>query len=82
MCKRWSHRNGETEPPTMEGEYWFRQWDGGPHDIVLVYEVMVIDKPDGYIELVGFNSASQEESPIEDFLGEWYGPIPEPGAQP
>jgi hypothetical protein len=75
----YSHRNGETEPPTVEGRYWFDgKVDGELYRGLTVagsqYEDVRI-WPDTYM---GWNALSDFA-----FEGQWWGPVTPPwDAQP
>lgn len=71
----YAHRNGEADPPTETGRYWFKgsidgrniEWittviDGGKRGI------LAWDESD-YIE---------DYVDVEKFVGQWWGPVPAP----
>lgn len=72
--QRYSHRNGESVPPTIEGLYWFKgtiNRYGDPQDIA---DLKTVEFRNGTGIIVN------EEG--DDFLfeaqGQWYGPIVPP----
>lgn len=70
----YSHRNGETEPPTMAGMFGFRHSAGKRGWIVDVVE------RHGKFERVMDYMDDDDDSTlsIEDFDGQWWGPITGP----
>lgn len=64
----YSHRNGETEPPTIdEAWYWF---DGGLNDI---------EHPRGVLYIFdGATYADGEMWSISELKGRWWGPVTPP----
>jgi hypothetical protein len=73
--KLFSHRNGETEPPTEEGEYWFRGEVGGESYAGRVpVSVWVSFKQ----KLMAQNPFSYVDVDMYNFVGQWWGPIVPP----
>lgn len=82
MNQLYSHRNGETEPPTISGRYWLKGhmpqgtkdepwgYDFGEHEDV-PYE---IDAERGMIDLDG----TCYRKPIFAFVGQFWGPVQMP----
>ena len=76
----YSHRNGETTPPTEYGAYWLQgQIDNAyqtepPGEIVLYSDrdVWATDQP--MVEVWGDNTVY----PLAACAGRWWGPIPTP----
>lgn len=64
----YTHRNGETEPPTEAGEYWF---------IGEVYGKWLAEKVDVRLRGKGFGASTSEGSyEVSEFRGSrWWGPI-------
>ncbi len=62
------HRNGETEPPTRVGHYWFKgSVDGEP----LAEKVTVMRwAKSGNLAVIGVDATSD----LRDFDGQWWGP--------
>ena len=76
----YSHRNGETEPPTIVGWYWFRGNVLSSYRGEVPYSgsVTILDS---VYEDRGLCVISTNESPtsnIEKWQGQWYGPIVAP----
>lgn len=69
-----SHRNGETEPPTVAGRYWFdgyRIWsDSKGQNVKDIVEI----NERGWI----YNCIGGWTDSLMDFNGKWYGPIVAP----
>jgi hypothetical protein len=77
-----AHRNGETEPPTRKGYYWYRGrvikpgQKLGKRRRVFVY--VWVDE--GWSDRVSFDN---KVVPLDSFKGgEWWGPIVPPWARP
>lgn len=76
----YSHRNGETEPPTVEGWYWF--W--GKHigwvkrgDFPNRKDILHVDSV-GNTRYWKRGTAYPRGMPVTDVVGKWWGPLPEP----
>jgi hypothetical protein len=78
----YTHRNGETEAPTVPGKYWFK---GRCHarDLADLTPVMVTDDPEilAYnVEILawlpGWDGGQFED--IKWFAGQWWGPVSAP----
>lgn len=71
MDKQYSHRNGETEPPTIEGWYFLKQhgnakWAANPaHPLVLVMTM------NHELEVWTWG----KETPVKDIKARWWGPV-------
>jgi len=76
----YSHRNGETTPPTVPGRYWF---DGttinrlSPSPSVLKGTTRVIGDHGELLAWMDLWDGGQYE-PIEQFTGAWWGPVVTP----
>lgn len=68
MVEQYSHRNGETEPPTKEGWYWFkgRTYDNG--NASGTWFVSTVTRP----------VVASEEGELTDWEGQWWGPVSPP----
>ena len=67
-AERYSHRNGETEPPTEEGYYWSSDNDTD-------YMSGVVQVSESYV----FGSLSEfDKGYLELFKGQWWGPVTPP----
>lgn len=64
----YSHRNGETTPPTEVGEFWFKGWVRG---YPVAEKVVVMRRANRGLCVIGVEASSF----IEDFDGQWWGPI-------
>lgn len=82
MKQQYSHRNGETEPPTiLEHHYWFKGDEGSGYDDEgpLVF-VMPAEKDIGpYIYSDCYEVGGRV--PIADMQGQWWGPVLPPWAE-
>jgi hypothetical protein len=67
----YTHRNGETEPPTQQGMFGFRPSSNSEGWIVDVVEV------NGRLERI-MSYSDDETMPIDEFDGQWWGPITGP----
>jgi len=75
---RYSHRNGETEPPTVEGWYW---WSGTVVGAYAEKGLVNITVPrDSKIQI--WPSWCDGWLGAEDMPGQWYGPVVAPWEQP
>jgi hypothetical protein len=79
MTKQYSHRNGETEPPTQRGWYWvwvtapYPVWPGVLMRFVELYEGADY-KPDAWgVDII----CNQSLESIGDTL-RWWGPVTPP----
>lgn len=72
---QYSHRNGESEPPTMAGHYWFKgrrsRWK-----IQHLLWVVMVDK-----HSYGVVVSSDMCIPVSEYEGQWWGPIQPPWEQ-
>ena len=78
MSERYTHRNGETEPPTVhEGYYWF---DADEHAVNRAtsgcYYIMPASE-----SVNGIAFLSGEDVPINVLKGRWWGPVTPPWEQ-
>lgn len=71
LDKPFAHRNGETEPPTEPGHYWFRGLNTRTDHRIRKWVLGEISKNMQFFYAHGWGSP-------EEFIGEWHGPIPEP----
>lgn len=71
LDKPYSHRNGETEPPEVQGHYWFRGLNTRSGHRIRKWVLGEISKNMQFFYAHGWGSP-------EEFIGEWHGPIPEP----
>lgn len=72
MSSRYNHRNGETEPPTESGWYWF---SGESHDVThagLIHVVHGIKHPEAW------PAWSDGWDYLSEYHGQWWGPITPP----
>jgi hypothetical protein len=67
----YSHRNGETEPPTVDGDY-FRKYRDGGWDIVGIDCNLLPGR--GIISYMGTDEFDYLDK-LEDGEFQWYGPI-------
>lgn len=75
MPTLYSHKNGETEVPTVQGWYWFRGEMDGRHEAGLVK----VNKPDrAFPTLIVSPQWIDGWMEAELFVGRWWGPIPKP----
>lgn len=70
---RYSHRNGETEPPTETGYYWFR-YNVKTEQLCHICQVRRRVHSGLYAVWPGVDF--QED--VDELAGRWYGPILEP----
>lgn len=71
MPTLYSHRNGETEPPSVEGRFWFK----GMLDKIPSTGIVAIN--------AGWQTTCWPDwiegwSPPDDFQGQWWGPVTPP----
>lgn len=73
----YSHRNGETEPPTVAGLYWI------DFEVIPGYApVVVFEQPVGVYRAIEItNHRPIDAVPVSEFQARWYGPIPQPEAR-
>lgn len=74
----YSHRNGEIEPPTVEGYYWFKGqiWRyGDPQDIA---DLKTIEFYNG----TGIIVSEESDDFLSDTKGRWWGPVVPPWDTP
>lgn len=76
---RYSHRNGETKPPEVEGWYWVRQPIMSASNEQAFFMVRLTRWHESMN--VYWHGEDGEPWPIDIVEGEWYGPIPEPEAE-
>lgn len=72
--KIYTHRNGETEPPTVEGKYWFRG-SIGDVDLDAGITTVALDKT-GRLMAWDFHFDMQQY--MTEFAGQWWGPLVAP----
>jgi hypothetical protein len=74
----YSHRNGETEAPTVAGRYWFK---GKIDDRQFEYITAVTHRPTD--EWMAWDDAEfiQDYVEIRRFVGQWWGPVVTPWEQ-
>jgi hypothetical protein len=70
----YTHRNGETEPPTEPGRYWFNGvvWSSdrlGTYNILGIVECLAT---------MTYNDVTGEALPSRDHAGQWWGPMTPP----
>lgn len=65
----YSHRNGETEAPTVPGKYWFDGIRTHKAGVVSVADIVNVDE-DGEIDATAYWT-----SPVLAWDGKWWGPI-------
>lgn len=79
MSQTYSHRNGETEPPTVEGTYWFR---GKIHHRDYAHDVAGLKVVSEHWRYEGHEHWLVESEECEDRLkdaeGQWWGPVEAP----
>lgn len=68
MSQTYSHRNGETEPPTQVGHYWFKGIVNG-YSVAEKVTVMMWTGS-GALRVIGIDEGSR----LEHFHGQWWGP--------
>jgi hypothetical protein len=62
----YSHRNGETEPPTEDGYYWLRSVPGDLRRAIGITEILEGEPPEGLLT-------------FEELAGvRWWGPVTPP----
>jgi len=71
----YSHRNGETEPPTVEGWYW---WIGTVVGSYTEKGLVSVTVPRDNSKIQIWPSWCDGWLGIEDMLGEWWGPLVPP----
>lgn len=75
----YTHRNGETEAPTVPGKYWFDGsailWTG---EIKLRQALDAIGRDS---RILVWEERSLEHLPVAQFSGQWFGPIVAPWEQ-
>lgn len=77
MTQQYSHRNGETQSPEVEGYYWI------DYEVIPGYHMLlVIEKPIGLYKVIEVNRRFVDAVPVESVQGRWYGPIPKPEPTP
>ena len=77
--QQYSHRNGETEPPTTAGEFWF---DGAGIASSHVYkwrDRFSVERHNGV--LCVFDDDGYPLLPVTSMAGRWWGPIMPPWEQ-
>lgn len=68
----YSHRNGETEPPGVEGWYWYELESDD-------WRIVEVDNGGVYEDsFAAYYSGVEASSDVAYMRGRWYGPIPEP----
>lgn len=70
----YSHRNGETEPPTVRGYYWFKgiiMRYGDPQDIA---DLKTVE----WLGDCGVIVNEESDDFLADTKGQWYGPVTPP----
>lgn len=77
--QQYSHRNGETEPPTEAGIFWFRgklHHEEYYHDVADLQTVVA----NNYSGINDFFAIAGEEClhGVSDAEGQWWGPIVSP----
>lgn len=80
VMPRYGHRNGESEPPTIEGEFWFRgklhhgdYW----HDVAGIESVKIHWRTKKF-----FIPGEEGDHDLDTAEGQWWGPIVEPWHAP
>ena len=68
----YTHRNGETEAPTRTGLYWF----AGLADGRTMRRITEVQADSG--ETLAWNDICRSFREIEEFVGEWWGPLVPP----
>lgn len=72
LDKPYSHRNGETEPPGVEGWYWYELESDD-------WRIVEVDNGGVYEDsFAAYYSGVEASSDVAYMRGRWYGPIPEP----
>lgn len=69
----YTHRNGDIEPPTIEGLYWF---DGTAESDEKIKRPIQVLTASG--ETLAWNDAVLSFREIEEFTGLWWGPVMPP----
>lgn len=68
----YSHRNGETEPPTVKGWYWLRHLRGKTYVPGQPFVFLAKKKYGKVLFIVDF------DMPVADIHGKWWGPVVPP----
>lgn len=77
MMAAYTHRNGETELPTIDGDFWFR---GKRGDETWTWHVSVSlqDSLNRGPRVSGvFMGRWDDDDPLSIYEGQWWGPIPD-----
>ena len=75
----YTHRNGETEAPTMPGKYWFLgvcQLRTGEINLQIALDLIGSDG-----RMLAWEERSQDLLTMGHFTGQWWGPIVAPWEQ-
>ena len=81
----YSHRNGETEPPTEEGWYWFdgdKCWRGESQRSLKRPVFVEREEEGGSIYWFGADGDADDACADGWLEGQWWGPIVPPWEQP
>lgn len=74
MNNVYSHRNGETEPPTIAARFWFDGWRTKHNgNRVHVMDLVETNKRGGV-----YNDTDGETNDAVEYSGHWWGPISPP----
>lgn len=65
------HRNGETEPPTVAGRYWFN----GHRTKQNGNRVRVMDLVEVNVYCGVYNDTDGETDAFASYVGQWWGPV-------
>lgn len=76
--KIYAHRNGETALPTEPGRYWFRGTCGISEEVANVIEVTITGGKNGGLMAWSPNWSGGWHEDIEEFSGQWWGPLVPP----
>lgn len=75
--QEYTHRNGESEPPTINGRYWFRgrmKYQRKSRNLLQIANVIGVLSDGTVATLFEFDNNTN----AGDARGQWWGPIPEP----
>jgi hypothetical protein len=82
-AQRYSHRNGETEPPTEVGYFWFEgKFLASPHRVSWLpanMRVLVLERNNDTICV--FEAYDGFTGVVDNFHGRWWGPLVPPREQ-
>lgn len=76
MTQPYAHRNGESEPPTIEGAFWFV---GKLHHSDYFHDMKgLVEITDHYLSHELLYGGEECCHRMGDFEGRWYGPVMPP----